>query len=254
MSGLTATRMSRYLGGPGCRWEPSPSRRKAKDRPAAPQCLPQPPGAALCPPSLCLPLLPQSPPPAPSLPLLGSPEPSQTPLRPRPAPPPRLPRPLRRPRAPFPGGHGDAPGLSTLGLGASAPSAAPRGLPAPSGAQRLRSPGAGIPAGGSGLEVLRLGASDSGSCRRKGLGDRSLRSLGSGSRAQTFGCLREEERTAPIPGGSPGTGAGQLDSSILKKGTPESLRAGSGSPRIPGSLICLGGQRSGSSEDRCPKR
>lgn len=57
--------------------------------------------------------------------------------------------PASAPRA-LPRGHGGAPGLPTLGLGASATSAAPRRLPAPSGAQRLRAPRAGIPAGGSG--------------------------------------------------------------------------------------------------------
>lgn len=104
-----------------------------------------------------LPSFPQSPPPAPSLPLLHSPEPRQTPLRPRPAPPPRLPEPRRRPRTPCPGGHGGAPGLPTLCLGAFAPPAAPCRLPAPLGAQRFRAPRAGIPAGGSGRGVLGAG-------------------------------------------------------------------------------------------------
>ncbi|XP_059237576.1 protein tweety homolog 1 isoform X2 [Mustela nigripes] len=93
------------------------------------------------------PLLPQSPPPTLFLPLLLSPEPRQTPLRPRPAPLPRLPQPRRRPRCALPGGYGGAPGLPTLRLGASASPAAPRRLPAPPGTQRFRAPRARIPAG-----------------------------------------------------------------------------------------------------------
>uniref|UniRef100_F7H3G4 Protein tweety homolog n=1 Tax=Macaca mulatta TaxID=9544 RepID=F7H3G4_MACMU len=65
-----------------------------------------------------------------------------------------------RPAAPSPGGHGGAPGLPALGLGASPPPAAPRRLPAPPGAQRFRAPRAGIPAGlvaGGGLGGPGLG-------------------------------------------------------------------------------------------------
>lgn len=124
------------------------------------------------------PLLPQSPPPTLFLPLLLSPEPRQTPLRPRPAPVPRLPQPRRRPRCALPGGYGGAPRLPTLRLGASASPAAPRRLPAPPGTQRFRAPRARIPAGGSGCGVLGAGAEGGarayGSQGRKGLGDRFL--------------------------------------------------------------------------------
>ncbi|XP_045297487.1 protein tweety homolog 1 isoform X1 [Leopardus geoffroyi] len=114
------------------------------------------------------PLLPQSPPPTLSLPLLRSPEPRQTPLRPRPAPLSRLPQPRRSSRCALPGGYGGAPGLPTLGLGAFAPPAAPRRLPAPPGTQRLRAPRARIPAGpvaGGGLGRPRLGPEPHFHCR-----------------------------------------------------------------------------------------
>lgn len=52
-----------------------------------------------------------------------------------------------RPAAP-PRGHGGTPGLPTLCLGASPPPAAPRRLPAPTGAQRFCAPRPRVPAGG----------------------------------------------------------------------------------------------------------
>lgn len=156
---------------------------------ALPQCSPRPPGAAPAPPGRTAPLLPQSPPPTPSLPPRAppSPEPRQTPLSPRPAPQPRRPQPRRRPRGAFPGGHGGAPGLPTLGLGPFAPSAAPRRLPAPTGAQRLRAPRTRIPAGGSGQGVC--GVAEGGGVGApkllgpagEGAGDRFLCSLGVGA-------------------------------------------------------------------------
>ena len=111
----------------------------------------------------------------------------QTPLSPRPAPQPRRPQPRRRPRGAFPGGHGGAPGLPTLGLGPFAPSAAPRRLPAPTGAQRLRAPRTRIPAGGSGQGVC--GVAEGGGVGApkllgpagEGAGDRFLCSLGVGA-------------------------------------------------------------------------
>lgn len=151
-------RAARYLrGGPQVGAAATEGARGA--RLAVPQSPPQPPGAAL---SLPCPRLP--PPPPISAPHPLPPPPPLAPLspaRPRSARAPLRCRGSRspgvRPAEPSPGGHGDAPGLPTFGLGASAPPAAPRRLPAPPGAQRFRAPRTRIPAGGRGHGVLGAG-------------------------------------------------------------------------------------------------
>lgn len=101
------------------------------------------------------------------------------------------------PAEPSPGGHGGAPGLPTLGLGPFAPPAAPRRLPAPTGAQRLRAPRARIPAGGSGQGGLWGGGSKAaGSRGRRGWGPIPV-FPGGGGRARTLGYRREQERGYP---------------------------------------------------------
>lgn len=143
----------------GRRWEPPPPRGRGEpdSRYRSPPLSRQ--GQHYPCPARASPLLPQSPPPTPSLP--PPPLAPLSPARPRSARAPLRCRGSRspgvRPAEPSPGGHGDAPGLPTFGLGASAPPAAPRRLPAPPGAQRFRAPRTRIPAGGRGHGVLGAG-------------------------------------------------------------------------------------------------
>lgn len=124
------------------------------------------------------PLLPQSPPPTLSLPLLRSPEPRQTPLRPRPAPLSRLPQPGIRPAAPSPGAMGAPPGYrpsAWVHLLHQLPRADFQLRPVPSGfapqEQEYQQVGAG--AGVLGAGARRVGRAE-GSRGRRGLGGRVL--------------------------------------------------------------------------------